>query len=211
MGKRLLVLMAHPDDAEILCYGTIRKYISAGWECRIAIATDGSRGACDRMKETGAAFADVNVSICCLELEDGNIQFSIDSISRIRDEIDRYSPNCIITHFPETSGIEHQDHIAVGKAVINSAFRTSGVLEKVLLAEPLLISGTSFTANYYVDITDWYENKLMALSKHVSQKEKFYMSESFSDLRAHQYSHLLMDKDKSRCYEAFQALFVVER
>ena len=39
--KKLCVIVAHPDDAEVLCYGTIQKYLRKGWFCRILIVTSG--------------------------------------------------------------------------------------------------------------------------------------------------------------------------
>ena len=56
--KKLCVIVAHPDDAEVLCYGTIQKYLRKGWFCRILIVTSGDKGAnIDRKQETNNPLA----------------------------------------------------------------------------------------------------------------------------------------------------------
>ena len=42
--RRVLAWMAHPDDAEILCAGTLIRLAEAGWEVHIATATSGDCG-----------------------------------------------------------------------------------------------------------------------------------------------------------------------
>jgi hypothetical protein len=40
----ILALVAHPDDAEILCAGTLARYATDGHRVTLAIYTDGSMG-----------------------------------------------------------------------------------------------------------------------------------------------------------------------
>ena len=42
--KVVLAFMAHPDDAEFLCTGTLIRLADAGWEVHIATATPGDCG-----------------------------------------------------------------------------------------------------------------------------------------------------------------------
>jgi LmbE family N-acetylglucosaminyl deacetylase len=45
MGRRkVLAFMAHPDDAEVLCAGTLIRLAAAGWEVHIATLTPGDCG-----------------------------------------------------------------------------------------------------------------------------------------------------------------------
>ena len=39
-----LTFLAHPDDAEILCAGTLIRLADAGWEIHVATATPGDCG-----------------------------------------------------------------------------------------------------------------------------------------------------------------------
>src|SRR3954467_6953179 len=40
----VLALMAHPDDAEILCAGTMMRLVDSGWEAHVATMTAGDCG-----------------------------------------------------------------------------------------------------------------------------------------------------------------------
>ena len=52
--RRVLAVMAHPDDAEILCAGTLIRLAELGWEIHIATAASGD---CGTMTETRWALA----------------------------------------------------------------------------------------------------------------------------------------------------------
>ena len=41
---RVLALLAHPDDAEFMCAGTLIRLATAGWEVHIATAAPGDCG-----------------------------------------------------------------------------------------------------------------------------------------------------------------------
>src|SRR5262245_14893938 len=56
--KTCLALLAHPDDAEILCAGTLIRLIDADWNIHIVTATAGD---CGSMSLPGAAIARVRL------------------------------------------------------------------------------------------------------------------------------------------------------
>ena len=43
-GQRILVIMAHPDDAEFICGGTIARLASEGCDISYVLVTSGNRG-----------------------------------------------------------------------------------------------------------------------------------------------------------------------
>src|SRR5207247_9123758 len=43
-GQRILVIMAHPDDAEFICGGTIARLVAEGRDVRYVLVTSGNRG-----------------------------------------------------------------------------------------------------------------------------------------------------------------------
>src|SRR5260221_1550764 len=43
-GQRILVIMAHPDDAEFICGGTIARLVAEGREVHYTLVTSGNRG-----------------------------------------------------------------------------------------------------------------------------------------------------------------------
>lgn len=209
--KKLFVIVAHPDDAELLCYGTIQKYLRAGWFCRILIMTSGNKGAnIDRKKETAKAFKNSQIDIKYLDFSDGYVEMNYDLLSNIREELNNYQPNVVITHYPDDSGVEHQDHVAIGKAVINNVIRVPFSIEKLLLAEPLLSAKTSFEANYFVDISEWFEEKIQAIQEHRSQENKFYMNLGFQIVHMQEYNGVISKNDLSKYYEAFYAYMILD-
>ncbi|MBA3484801.1 MAG: PIG-L family deacetylase, partial [Pirellulales bacterium] len=71
-----LSLLAHPDDAEILCAGTLIRLADAGWEIHIATVAAGDCGttiftreeiAATRKQEGIAAAAKIGATYHCLE------------------------------------------------------------------------------------------------------------------------------------------------
>src|SRR5260370_33985137 len=43
-GQRILVIMAHPDDAEFICGGTIGRLVAEGREVHYTLVPSGNRG-----------------------------------------------------------------------------------------------------------------------------------------------------------------------
>lgn len=53
--KTALVVVAHPDDAEFGCGGTLAAWAAEGWEITLVICTDGSGGGPDDATDVGPA------------------------------------------------------------------------------------------------------------------------------------------------------------
>lgn len=51
MGKIVLGIFAHPDDAEIVCAGTISLLRKAGWSVHIATMAPGDKGTAEYSRE----------------------------------------------------------------------------------------------------------------------------------------------------------------
>ena len=45
--NKAMVVVAHPDDAEYGCSGTVAKWCREGWEVVYVLCTDGSKGSDD--------------------------------------------------------------------------------------------------------------------------------------------------------------------
>src|SRR5438270_9351884 len=44
---RVMVIQAHPDDAEFLCAGTVARFIASGYRVQYVLATSGDKGSDD--------------------------------------------------------------------------------------------------------------------------------------------------------------------
>lgn len=190
--NHLLIVLAHPDDAEILCFGTIKKFIEQGsrvslvivcaGDTGLSIAEQESRGSKKidntlRYEETVAAFAGSGVEIQCLGFTDGELQLNTALISAIEKAMSMINPDALITHFIDYGGTEHQNHTTVGRAAINAAVRTRS-LRLILHPEPLS-KRALFTPNYFVDITRHFAAKVEALSKHKTQAGRPYLTSDY--------------------------------
>jgi len=210
MNKKLLVIIGHPDDAEITCFGTIMKYYAAGWSCKLIMASNGNQGTSldvDRLGECKAVYSAHDIDVTCLNLPDGYVPYNIETITAVRNEIEKFQPHTIITHYPDTGGTEHQDHATIGKAVINSILRIPHRVTQVLLAQPLFSELSDFRPNYFVNIDEWYEEKIEALKKYETQCQKYYMGENFTAFRA----YLPIASCTDSKFEAFQLYSYIDQ
>src|SRR5262249_45070268 len=106
-------------------------------------------------------------------LPDGDLQYSSRLIMQIEEWVNRHEPAIVITHDYDPAGIDHQDHIAVARAVLNVA-HCKPEIELVLQVEPSRGS-RSFEPNAFVDVTEFAARKLAAIACHKSQAHKDYL------------------------------------
>ena len=101
-GDRVLVVMAHPDDAEFGCGGTIAKWAAAGKEINYVLCTSGDKGSSDpdispyrlaqtrRSEQINAAHALGAREVVFLSHEDGTLRNTIELRRDIVREIRRF-------------------------------------------------------------------------------------------------------------------------
>ena len=140
-AQRVMVIVAHPDDAEIQCGGSIAKLVARGARVSYVLCTSGNRGSDDltttaerlaalRENEQRTAAAVLGVThITFLRHDDGGLAFVA---ARLREElvhqIRREQPDVIITHDPLAGLLSyevcylHPDHRAAGQAAFEAAF-----------------------------------------------------------------------------------------
>ncbi len=155
MKRRLLAVLAHPDDESFGLGGTLARYAAEGVDVHIAIATDGVAGSVEkgyehtledlvkvRVQELTAAVEVLGGRLHMLCYRDSgyigdpanehpdafiNVD-KADVIGRIVDLIRRIQPQVVITH-DETGGYFHPDHIHCCK-VTTAAFFAAGDSEQ---------------------------------------------------------------------------------
>lgn len=222
----IMSVMAHPDDAELRCYGTLCKYLNMGYSCVNVIVSDGENGVSledrerdgkisnlqsKRLKESFQSFKDTNIELVSLGFPDGDIALGKDLIVAIEEKIRQYKPEVVITHYPDVFCADHQDHYNVGRAAINCSTR-SATVKKIMLCEPQMAMRSNFVPNCYVNITEYFDKKMKALSCHTSQLGRFYLEKGYHETKALYYSASVgFDCAKNdEKYEAFYILCSVE-
>jgi LmbE family N-acetylglucosaminyl deacetylase len=189
--KRALVMVAHPDDAEFLCAGTVAKLCAQGWEVYYGLATSGDKGTKDpdmtperlagiREEEQRAAARILGVrDVIFLRLPDGFVEDNFQLRGEIVRLIRRLKPDTVITWDGFRRGFNHNDHRNVGVATYDAVFPASRDplyypeqideegLEWHRVGE-LLLAGSD-EPDYFVDISDYFDIKIEALLAHTSQ------------------------------------------
>jgi LmbE family N-acetylglucosaminyl deacetylase len=222
MNKQLVVIMAHPDDAEILCFGTILKYLKKGYTVDIITVCSGENGisladrqhkdirklhSSIRHQESLRAFEGTSAILKNLEYEDGNIQLNGKLISDIELNLHQLNPQVLITHYVEPSGLDHQDHRIVGQACVNASLRCKSL--KILLQAEPLCSRINFFPNYFINISNEFDRKIEALKCHESQKGRDYLTKEYHLLRGRQNANkVTYQSEKEMLFESFYSLVI---
>jgi LmbE family N-acetylglucosaminyl deacetylase len=176
-GVKVLTVFAHPDDDELTCLGSLRKFIKNGADVTLLEITRGENShgePANREGETRKVADLVGYTLCMENFSDGAIVYDVKLISIIDRYLNNIRPEIVITHFPQTLGLGHQDHEAVASAVTNAS-RRKNYVQCILYAEPPT-TNENFIPNLFIDITDYITLKKNAIKKHKSEKEKEYIS-----------------------------------
>lgn len=125
---RMLVLGAHPDDAEFHAGGLITIYRQLGHFVKIVSVTNGAAGhhalsaqelAAVRKLEAQAVAGLTGVEFDVWDFPDGQLQPTLDVRYRIIREIRTFDPDLVLTH---RTNDYHPDHRAVGQAVQDASY-----------------------------------------------------------------------------------------
>lgn len=170
--RRVLVIGAHPDDLELGCGGTIAKLADSGHEIRGLVMTHGDQGGdCSaRPGEAlkGGAFLGIT-DLEVLDFPDTRLtQHETKLVGEIERRVLRHNPDIVSTH---SANDQHQDHRAVHLATLRAARR-----HPAILCYETPSATTNFQPSVFVDIEDYVEVKVAAVSVHRDQCEKPFMT-----------------------------------
>jgi LmbE family N-acetylglucosaminyl deacetylase len=194
--KKILVILAHPDDPEFFCGATLARWSAAGHEIHYLLLTKGDKGSDDpeqtpeeisriRVVEQKAAGDVLGIkSIEFMSYPDGYVVPDLDMRKKVTRYIRIIQPNVIVTsdptyYFSPGSYINHPDHRAAGQVAVDAYFPAAGNLfffpelisEEHLMphnAEEFWISLTDHP-NTTIDVTEFWPVKIEALHRHASQ------------------------------------------
>lgn len=186
---RVMVIFAHPDDAEFICSGTVARFVASGYRAQYVLATSGDKGSDDphatqeqlaatREAEQHAAAKVLGVEeVTFLRHKDGEVEVSIPFRKELALVIRRGRPDVVLTFDPWQRYQIHPDHRAVGMTALDAV---AAARDHMYYPEQLVeglkehrVHNVYFFAsdqpNYYVDITAFMEKKIEALRTHTSQ------------------------------------------
>lgn len=206
-----LVFLAHPDDAEILCAGTLIRLAQLGWEIHIATATPGDCGSATlsadeissiRRQEGAAAAALIGATYHCLEERDVNVCFDRTTNRKAIDLFRQVNPTLVFTHPRHDYMLDHEQvHLLARSATFSFPIPNASSLPLPAKASvPWLYycdpvegldpySGERLQPSIYVDISDDLPQKVKMLACHASQREWLRshhgMDEYVESMKAH--------------------------
>lgn len=202
--------MAHPDDAEFLCVGTMVRLAAAGWRIHIATAAPGDCGSATqnrwdisarRTQEAAAAAALIGATYHCIDERDGFVVYDKPSLHKVYDLFRRVAPSLVFTHAPKDYMMDHEQASLLARA---ASFLYAGpnvsafpVLEGSCIphlyycdpmegVDPL---GHPVEPTTWIDITEQMPKKTEMLASHVSQRDWLMayhgMDEYLESMRRH--------------------------
>lgn len=182
---RVLAVGAHPDDLEILCGGTLARYVREGHEVVMCHATRGDRGSFEhsseeisriRAGEAREAATIAGAEHASLELSDGEVNAADPGQRRLVIDLIRDArPDVIITH---SEGDYMADHNEISRLVFDASFLSSlPLLESAKPYHPVVcplyfmetVGGIGFTPTEFVDVTETFDTKVRMLEAHGTQ------------------------------------------
>lgn len=184
--------MAHPDDAEICCAGTLLRLVQQGWEVHIATVTAGDCGALTgtpeevaaiRVAEGTRAAETGGMSYHCLHQPDGRVVYDREALQKTIDLFRQVAPTLVIT-MPMSD--YHADHEVTGQLGRAASFVFAAPNASQLPLNPestvpyLYYSdghagvdrmGNPIQPSTCIDITEQLDRKTEMLACHASQRE----------------------------------------
>jgi LmbE family N-acetylglucosaminyl deacetylase len=196
LAKKILVILAHPDDPEFFCGGTIARWAEAGHRVSYCLLTCGDKGTKDRSLQPGmlcttrqdeqkAAAAVLGVTkVRFLSYADGYLVADLNLRRDVTRVIRQETPDILVTcdptnlYFRETA-LNHPDHRAAGQAALDAVFPAArDHLNFIELwrdenLEPHIVPEVWVSlpkeANVSLDVTKYWDRKIHALLEHKSQ------------------------------------------
>lgn len=183
MNKKILIVIAHPDDEILWVWWTIQKYILDGFIVDIFLLSSLWNARWKNEDNRLIDFKNVCDKLWINEIFYENypdtsfdtIKF-LDIVKSIENILDKSKPNIIFTHYYNDLNI---DHCITSKALITAArpIEKNNFIKKIFLFEVPSSTELSiwekFIPNYYVDITNYIEKKLELFTIYGSENREY--------------------------------------
>lgn len=194
MANVALAVMAHPDDAEFLCAGSLIRLVRAcGWQVHIASMTPGDCGSAElpaeeisriRRVEGARAAERIGGRYHCLEERDLLVCYGERTLEKVTRLMREVRPRLVFTHSPTDYMLDHEMTSTVVRAAAFAApvpnFLSARSLGPVLEGIPHVYYcdpiegkdpvGREVPPGFSVDISGVIEDKVAMMACHESQR-----------------------------------------
>lgn len=132
VNDTVLAIVAHPDDAELTCAGTLALLKDRGWKIEMATMTPGDCGTSSlsreeissiRKKEAAAAASLLDASYHCLDCDDIFILYDKPTILKTTALIRKIRPKMVFTMSPSCYMVDHE----ITSRLVQTACFSSGI------------------------------------------------------------------------------------
>jgi len=171
---KLMAIMAHPDDAEIWCGGTLIFHVGNGDQvriCSLSYERESTRG-----KEALEGAKLIGCEVELLGLEDTAIRDTDNAIEGLIRCLDSFQPDTIITHWYDDMHPDHESTFRISRrALVRYCFLNSiddlESLPRIFCCDTYNSLGIRgpFRPDRFVDITQTWEKKIEVINAHKSQ------------------------------------------
>ena len=195
MADVILSILAHPDDAEFLCAGTLIRLVREhGWQAHVASMTPGDCGSVElppdeigrvRRAEGARAASLLGATYHCLEERDLLVFYGEHTLEKVTRLLRQVRPRVVLTHSPADYMLDHEVTSTVVRAAAFAApipnFLSARGLGPVLEHIPHLYYcdaiegkdalGREVGAEFCIDVSGAIDAKAEMLAAHASQRD----------------------------------------
>jgi LmbE family N-acetylglucosaminyl deacetylase len=195
MNQTILSVLAHPDDAEFLCAGTlIRLKREHGFEVHIASMTAGDCGSVEydareiarmRRAEGAKAAGLIGATFHCLEEKDLLVFYNEQTLEKVTQLLRLVQPSIVLTHSPADYMLDHEMTSTIVRAAAFAGpipnFQAERRLGAVLPHIPHLYYcdpiegkdalGQNVPPSFGIDVSKVIDTKAAMLAEHASQRD----------------------------------------
>lgn len=191
MTLKALAILSHPDDAELMCAGTLSLLKKKGWEIHMATMTAGDKGTAThssekisriRKQEAATSAVVLEASYYCLGFEDLYLFYNREAVNRTTALIRSVNPVLVFTSSPQDYMADHE----VTARIVQTACFAGGVKNMEIDETPVFHIphlyycdpmegkdkfGEAVLPSILTDITEEMPVKEQMLACHASQRE----------------------------------------
>lgn len=183
-GGRVLAVVAHPDDAELLCAGTLARAKRDGATIGVCVMCQGDKGQpavpianlpAVRREEAASAAQLLGAELLTGDFSDGELLDTTEARRKLIAIYRQFRPTLVLAHSPDDYHPDHRAAAVLAEAA--SWFCASGGYmpdHPKLETQPELwwmdtINMSGFEPGFFVDVSDFTELKQQMLRCHKSQ------------------------------------------
>jgi LmbE family N-acetylglucosaminyl deacetylase len=195
MADILLTVLAHPDDAEFLCAGTLIRLVrEQRWSVHIATMTPGDCGSVElppeeisrvRRAEGAAAAAIIGACYHCLEEPDLLVSYNERALQKVTRLLREVRPRVVLTHSPSDYLLDHEMTSTLARAAAFAAPVPNFLCDRghpppleriphLYYCDPIEGKdplGRDIAPGFCVDISGVLDAKAAMLARHASQRD----------------------------------------